>query len=115
MIYFVSDGEFVKIGFCQGTRVDLEGRRLRVLQIGNARQLKLLAIMPGDHAMELKLHERFAEERVRGEWFKHHQRLDDFIEVVRKRYRQDGWWSTHHAEANWAAMLRRAGRLVSSG
>lgn len=67
MIYFITDGEYVKIGFTSGSDVD---NRLNALQIGNARKLTLLATIEGGRESELALHSVFEGLRVRGEWFK---------------------------------------------
>ncbi|WP_327594735.1 GIY-YIG nuclease family protein [Streptomyces chartreusis] len=44
-------------------------RRLSQLQVGTPFPLNLLWSCPGDRALEKALHARFAEYRVRGEWF----------------------------------------------
>lgn len=66
MIYFVTDGEYVKIGF---TDKDDVQQRLNALQIGNARELKLLGTILGGREEEALLHRVFDGFRVRGEWF----------------------------------------------
>jgi hypothetical protein len=71
--YFISDGEHVKIGVAS----DAE-RRLRSLQIGCPRRLELLLVLPGNH--ELGLHERFAADHARGEWFVLSAAVRAFIE-----------------------------------
>lgn len=43
--------------------------RLAALQTSNYRRLKLLLVFPEDGTIERLLHERFAAERVSGEWF----------------------------------------------
>lgn len=67
MIYFVSDGEYVKIGFTDDVDVD---RRLAALQIGNARKLTLLGVIEGGRESETVLHRVFDGIRIRGEWFR---------------------------------------------
>jgi hypothetical protein len=65
-IYFLSDlhGR-IKIGFA------LKDVKLRVLdlQIGNADQLTIEAIIPGTQQQEIALHDHFERYCVRGEWF----------------------------------------------
>lgn len=74
-VYFVSDGDAIKIGFTSNG-VD---RRLEALRNGNPREIKVLATMRGTMDDEKRLHRRFAEYRVRGEWFKAAPELLDFI------------------------------------
>lgn len=65
-VYFIGDGEgYVKIGFT----AQLHGR-LAELQSGNARPLTVLKYCRGGLVEERELHRRFAEHRVRGEWFR---------------------------------------------
>ena len=76
-IYFISDGEFIKIGSAYAPE-----RRCAELQTGNARKLKILFTIPiklvrggfsGDIDRTLKaerfLQNVFREFHVRGEWF----------------------------------------------
>jgi hypothetical protein len=65
--YFIQAGGWsapIKIG---STRVDPEARR-RALQAGSPVPLELVGTMQGVHH-ERKLHERFADWRLTGEWF----------------------------------------------
>lgn len=64
MVYFISDGTFTKIG-----KADEPNRRLKKLQTGNVKELKLINLIEGDYEIESKLHEIFHRYRVRGEWF----------------------------------------------
>ena len=76
-IYFISDGEFVKIGSAYDP-----DKRCADLQVGNAKELKLLLTIPvkfihGGNAgfvdrtikTERFLQNTFASHRIRGEWF----------------------------------------------
>jgi len=63
-VYLQTDGEFIKIGRTKRS----ESRRRRENQTGNPRVLTTLAVIP--NASEKALHERFAADRVRGEWFR---------------------------------------------
>lgn len=65
-VYFISDGEFVKIGY---TTADDAEQRLKSLQTGNPKKLKLLKSVPGDSQTERKCHQSLARYRVSGEWF----------------------------------------------
>lgn len=78
-VYFIRehpDG-FIKIGVAR----DAAGR-MKSLQTASARDLRLLGTIPGGRDVELRLHERFAGERVRGEWFKPSPRLLAYISRV---------------------------------
>jgi Meiotically up-regulated gene 113 len=65
-VYFIQAGDHgpVKIGFS-----NKPDRRLPQLQTGNHRDLQLRHVIPGDKDTERELHERFADARIRGEWF----------------------------------------------
>jgi hypothetical protein len=42
--------------------------------------VKILGLMPGDHDVELWMHVKFAEYRVRGEWFRDCSDIRKWIE-----------------------------------
>lgn len=65
-IYFVQpEGEdALKIGFTVEP-----GNRLAQLQNGNHRRLRLVAVFPGGHSVEQRLHKAFSAQRIHGEWF----------------------------------------------
>lgn len=76
MIYFLkrSNGD-VKIG----TTIRLS---VRLKQLADEHGvLELLGVCPGSFAEERALHRKFKDFCVRGEWFDHHESLQDFIEV----------------------------------
>lgn len=70
--YFISDGTLVKIG----RSVD-PLRRLATFQTSSPEKLKIVLTLDGDR--ELDLHQRFAEFRVRGEWFRPSVEMLSFI------------------------------------
>lgn len=63
MIYFISDGEFVKVGKATNSR-----RRMADHQVANARKLKLLAEIEGSFDLERRIH-KILPNRANGEWF----------------------------------------------
>jgi len=63
-IYVVRCGYRVKIGYTANLN-----QRMHSLGTANHRPIELLASWAGDKADEKALHQRFAELRVRGEWF----------------------------------------------
>ena len=64
-VYFISDGDAIKIGLSKTPK-----GRLRTLQTGHPRELVLLASLEGSRRLEREIHERFANLRLRGEWFR---------------------------------------------
>ena len=79
--YFIQDASGpIKIG---KTGEKSAASRLKTLQTGNPRKLTLLTVTRA-HS-ERSLHQRFAEERVAGEWFSPSERLLSFIEELRER------------------------------
>lgn len=78
MVYFareMPDGP-IKIGFA--TNVE---RRLNNLQIGNPREIKVVAAFPGTLATEDRVHRLFFNDHLRGEWFQPSPGLLQFIET----------------------------------
>lgn len=74
-IYFVqASSGYVKIGFA----VDVKSR-LAGLQTSHHVQLKLLHSMPGTTYQERQLHEKYADLRVNGEWFRLAGALKKFL------------------------------------
>lgn len=63
-VYFISCGEFVKIGSTQNIK-----NRLREFEVGNPYRLDLLALVPGTMDLEYSLHGKFYSKWYRGEWF----------------------------------------------
>lgn len=64
MVYFISDGEFIKIGIATNIK-----SRLCKLQTGNARPLKVVKLIEGYRKTERIFHNLFKYERLEGEWF----------------------------------------------
>jgi hypothetical protein len=79
-IYFVTDGEAIKIGFAERLRA-----RMHQLQVANHFPLFLIGSVRGTRADEANLHARFGRLRIRGEWFKIHKEIFDYTDHV------DGW------------------------
>lgn len=80
-VYFIQADptDEIKIGFS----VD-PSRRLDTLQTAAARELHLLATLPGTLELEREFHERFAAHRTIGEWFKASAEILDFIHSLRR-------------------------------
>lgn len=69
-VYFIASGwgGVVKIGVTRNVRV-----RLKELQVGNPAELYIARVIPGGAVEEAWLHNRFSEQRIRGEWFRWHE------------------------------------------
>ena len=76
-VYFITDGEAIKIGFSTYPL-----GRLDTLQSAHPKPLKIVATFMGSLWDEHELHAHFRHLRVRGEWFKEHQEIHDFIAVM---------------------------------
>ena len=68
-VYFIQEGIFrgegpIKIGYSRNVE-----SRLTNLQMGSSKELFLLGTLRGGRELEGKLHSRFNEYRLRGEWF----------------------------------------------
>ena len=68
-VYFVSDGEFIKIGKAKNYEARLGG-----IQTGNARKCYFVALIPCEtesdsNMLETELHRYFSHKRMIGEWF----------------------------------------------
>lgn len=64
LVYFIGAGDFIKIG-----RTTCLGRRLHQFRTANPYPLELVNAIRADDHPERWFHERFAAERVKGEWF----------------------------------------------
>jgi len=63
-LYFLKSGNAVKIGYSTNPR-----GRLHSLQTGCSEPAFFAKIIPGRRADEARFHKRYAEYRLRGEWF----------------------------------------------
>lgn len=80
-VYFMTAGEFVKIGKATGS----PEKRRRTLQTGCPFSLQISAYLPGGYELEATLHRRFGHLRCResGEWFKNEGELSAFINSIK--------------------------------
>lgn len=79
-LYFITDGEFIKIGISDDPRFRLKG-----MQTGSPRTLYLeyCGNTADAYVQEQYLHNKFKHLRVRGEWFKYTDEIKDQIELSR--------------------------------
>ena len=80
-IYYIEsyDGP-IKIGFSVNPQF-----RLSTLQCASAYPLRVIYAQPGTLSDEKRLHRRFDDERLEGEWFNPTKRLLAHIELVKKQ------------------------------
>lgn len=58
--------------------------RKQTLLTASPYEIELLHVMPGDIALERRLHKRFRKDRIRGEWFRSSSGLVEFINEQKK-------------------------------
>lgn len=75
-VYFIQDDALflIKIGWALNPL-----KRMRDLQTGSAATLTLLGSLPGDQDLERRIHFRFSQHHVHGEWFRPHPEIIRFI------------------------------------
>ncbi|MEZ2132531.1 MULTISPECIES: GIY-YIG nuclease family protein [unclassified Sinorhizobium] len=73
-VYFITDGEAIKIGKANNPKSRLSG-----LQTSHHKPLRILALIPGSEETERALHWKFERHRIRGEWFKDCKEIREFI------------------------------------
>jgi hypothetical protein len=80
VIYYIActATERMKIGYTRGE----PEVRLKQLQTGSASTLRLIACHQGSPESERRLHEQFASDRIRGEWFNTSDALREHISLV---------------------------------
>lgn len=73
-VYFLEMGDFIKIGRSTDVR-----RRIQSFESFLPLPTKLLHEMPGTCDTETDIHRKFKHLRVKGEWFRSHPELTEFI------------------------------------
>lgn len=81
-VYFVASRGFIKIGLTTNWK-----SRLSSLQVANPDPLEVLLILGRPSIFEKTMHREFAKHHAKGEWFKDHQDIRDYIES-----RKDECW-----------------------
>jgi hypothetical protein len=76
-VYFISDGDLIKIGWSGAPEV-----RRQALEVRCKTPLRLLGAVAGHMDDERAIHERFAHLRRHGEWFRPDPELDAFIAAI---------------------------------
>ena len=88
MIYFIQADIIgrIKIGYTSQAKAE---QRISNIQTGCPVPIKILATIPGSRAKEEMLHNRFAFDRVIGEWFNPSQALIRFIARIQGHPRRE--------------------------
>jgi len=73
-VYFIRAGDTVKIGIAVDPKI-----RLGTLQVARPDKLELLLVLPGGAKREAKLHARFADYALSGEWFRLEGAVERFV------------------------------------
>ena len=77
MVYFIKQGEYVKIGFTNRFKA-----RLNQLQVSSPIKLEVLGIIDGDKSDEERFHQKFKHIASTGEWFMHCDELKSYIDLL---------------------------------
>lgn len=89
-VYFIQFGATGPIKI--GTAVNI-AMRLSTLQVACPEELRVILTVDGGEYAEERLHARFSELRIRGEWFRPASELLEFVERIRSAGSVDaGWW-----------------------
>lgn len=90
LIYFILEStEFVKVGWTSGHVAD----RLKSVQTGNPRLLKLVAWVPGSQKDEHWLHRRLYRSQKCGEWFRMSKRVKTVVDHAKKHCGKPEFWA----------------------
>jgi hypothetical protein len=91
IIYAAGYGPYVKIGW---TGDDLRNR-ISGIQVGTPELLTVYGTIPGTFRMERRLHVRFAQYRLRGEWFRNEGDVRAYgAKKMVQRWGMDTLWSS---------------------
>lgn len=81
MIYFIRNGEFVKIGVANNPWA-----RMHDFQVASPTKLELLAVSPGDYEDEARYHAEFLYCRKKGEWFAYDELIAVTVANIKSYY-----------------------------
>ena len=105
MIYFLSDMEYVKIGFSNSIKT-----RIYQIQTSNPKDLSVELIIDGDYSFEQKIHNDLKDFYIRGEWFYYSDSVKEYIERLKSR---DLRWSLGFLEQQSEMNALKMARLNS--
>lgn len=95
-VYFIRSGDAIKIGFTVNVAL-----RLSTLQSGNPNVLELLGAVRGSVEDERRTHEMFSRLHIRGEWFREHPAILEYV-AASDRQRRD---IRNHGSTNLAQLI----------
>lgn len=80
MVYFLQAqcGGPIKIGYTEKNLAS----RISGVQVGSSEKLDLICAIPGNMALERRLHNTFDSIRLHGEWFYPAKHLTDYIDYL---------------------------------
>lgn len=85
-VYFIEADDYIKIGYSRdpiGRLSQIRKRHGVKLPDGlDPSRARILAVEQGTQSHERRLHDRFAEHRVAGEWFEKNDRLTHYIKSI---------------------------------
>lgn len=85
-VYFIEAGDYIKIGYSRdpiGRLSQIRKRQGVKLPDGlDPSRARILTVEQGTQSLEKRLHDRFAEHRVAGEWFEKNDRLTHYIKSI---------------------------------
>jgi hypothetical protein len=74
-VYFVKCGEFIKIGWSESWY-----SRIQRMKVDNPDHIEVLLVIGRPKIFEKTMHRKFAELRHRGEWFRDHLDIREYVE-----------------------------------
>lgn len=83
-VYFITDGEAIKIGKSNRPKARLAG-----LQTSHHKPLRILALVPAKPEDEREYHAKFRHLRIRGEWFQDGKEIRQFITNINRQSTTD--------------------------
>lgn len=79
-VYFLTDGEAIKIGFAKNP-----AKRLADLQIAQSFELVMIATFSAPKYQERIVHNMFKHLHIRGEWFRIDSAITDYIDDLEEQ------------------------------
>ena len=79
MIYFIKQGDYVKIGFTSRFK-----KRFQQLQVSSPIKLEVLGLIKGDKVDEKNYHDAFKHISSNGEWFFYNDEIERFVDALDK-------------------------------
>lgn len=97
MVYFIQvmNGGPIKVGFAVNPE-----KRFKAIQGCNHEKLEIIAVIPGVHSLENKIHKDLRGYNIHGEWFRPDKEVIEYIKNIQVvEYEKEG-------EQSWAVLRR---------